>query len=172
MRFRWPHSLVSWGRKYAASKIPGFVWTCLLLPTNKIYCLGIINRLEWLWNSSDSFVLCFCGPDGVQRTCYSIPSILIFLTSKYVPLIYFVTICQKTKDCAPLFLYLMFVVFHNQSPLITTLPSVSKNHRHLVRNSCSLTCTCCDVSEVKRSHLFDSKRVVAQKESQLFENLF
>ena len=50
--------------------------------------------------------------------------------------------------------------------------SVSKSHWHLVCNSCSLTCTCSAVSEVKRSHLFDSKRVVAQKESQLFENQF
>ena len=28
----------------------------------------IANRLEWLWNPPDSFVICFCGPDGAQRS--------------------------------------------------------------------------------------------------------
>ena len=64
-------------------------------------------------------------------TFNSTPSILILLTNKIIPLIYSITICQqKTKDCAPsgsfqhkllhrFFLYFMFVVFYNQSPLIT-----------------------------------------------------
>ena len=71
------------------------------------------------------------GPDSAQHSDYNIPSILIILTNKNVPLIYSITICQqKTKDCVPpgsfqygteeqLFLYLMTVVFHNQSSLIT-----------------------------------------------------
>ena len=77
----------------------------------------------------------------VRRLCYmflwtwrctkfnSIPSILILPTNKNIPLIYSVTICQqKTKDCAPsrsfqhklqYLCFYMFLVFHNQSPLIT-----------------------------------------------------
>ena len=71
------------------------------------------------------------GPDSAQHSDYNIPSILIILTKKNVPLIHSVTICQqKAKDCVPsgsfqhsteaqLFLYLMSVVFHNQSSLKT-----------------------------------------------------
>jgi len=91
-------------------------------------------------------------------TFNSIPRILILLTNKYMPLIYSVTICQqKTKDwapigsfqhntAAPLFLYLMFVVFHNQSPLITmwlhkhtihTTDTIDETFRSLV--GCYLT---------------------------------
>ena len=32
------------------------------------HLLTIVNRLEWLWNLSDSFVICFCGPDRAQRS--------------------------------------------------------------------------------------------------------
>ena len=82
----------------------------------------IVNRLEWLRNPSDSFVICFCGLEGV-----------ILLTNENVLLIYSVTICQqKTKNFAPsrsfqhkrhcVFIFnLLFVVFHNQSPLITVV---------------------------------------------------
>ena len=71
------------------------------------------------------------GPDSAQHSDYNIPSILIILTNKNVPLIHSVTICQqKAKDCVPsgsfqhsteaqLFLYLMSVVCHNQSSLKT-----------------------------------------------------
>ena len=27
----------------------------------------VVNRVEWLWSPSDSFVTCFWGPDGAQR---------------------------------------------------------------------------------------------------------
>ena len=30
--------------------------------------LCIVNWVEWLWNPSDSFVICFCGPESAQRT--------------------------------------------------------------------------------------------------------
>ena len=90
----------------------------------------IVNRLEWLWNPSDSFVVCFCGLKGCTKF-NRIPSVLILLTNENVLLIYSVTICQqKTKDFAPsrsfqhkrhcVFMFnLMVVAFHNQSPLIT-----------------------------------------------------
>ena len=29
---------------------------------------GIVNWVEWLWNPSDSFVICFCGPESAQRS--------------------------------------------------------------------------------------------------------
>ena len=87
---------------------------------------GIVNRLEWLWNPSDSFVICFSGPDGAQR------SIAFLAFWSYLPIktCHYLIRSQKTKDCAPsgsfqhrtatpLVIYLMFVVFHNQSPLIT-----------------------------------------------------
>ena len=28
----------------------------------------IVNWVEWLWNPSDSFVICFCGPESAQRS--------------------------------------------------------------------------------------------------------
>ena len=28
----------------------------------------IVNWVEWLWNPSDSFVTCFCGPESAQRS--------------------------------------------------------------------------------------------------------
>ena len=58
----------------------------------------IVNWVEWLWNRSDSFVICFCGPESAQRS----KEFLSFLWPiKNVALIYSVTICQqKTKDCA------------------------------------------------------------------------
>ena len=28
--------------------------------------LSIFNWVEWLWNPSDSFVICFCGPESAQ----------------------------------------------------------------------------------------------------------
>ena len=28
----------------------------------------IVNWVEWLWNLSDSFVICFCGPESAQRS--------------------------------------------------------------------------------------------------------
>ena len=33
-------------------------------------CVGwsIVNWVEWLWNPSDSFVICFCGPESAQRS--------------------------------------------------------------------------------------------------------
>ena len=30
--------------------------------------LTIVNWVEWLWNPSDSFVICFCGPESAQRS--------------------------------------------------------------------------------------------------------
>ena len=30
--------------------------------------LSIVNWVEWLWNPSDSFVICFCGPESAQRS--------------------------------------------------------------------------------------------------------
>ena len=30
--------------------------------------LDIVNWVEWLWNPSDSFVICFCGPESAQRS--------------------------------------------------------------------------------------------------------
>ena len=29
---------------------------------------SIVNWVEWLWNPSDSFVICFCGPESAQRS--------------------------------------------------------------------------------------------------------
>ena len=33
-------------------------------------CVGwsIVNWVEWLWNPSDSFVICFCWPESAQRS--------------------------------------------------------------------------------------------------------
>ena len=31
-------------------------------------CQNIVNWVEWLWNPSDSFVICFCGPESAQRS--------------------------------------------------------------------------------------------------------
>ena len=60
-----------------------------------------INRVEWLWNTSDSLVDMFLWT-WKCTTFKSIPIILIILTNKNVALIYSVTIWhKKTKDCAP-----------------------------------------------------------------------
>ena len=32
------------------------------------FSLNIVNWVEWLWNASDSFVICFCGPESAQRS--------------------------------------------------------------------------------------------------------
>ena len=28
----------------------------------------MVNTVEWLWDPSDSFVICFCEPEGPQRS--------------------------------------------------------------------------------------------------------
>ena len=40
-----------------------FVETC-----NVVLTFTIVNWVEWLWNPSDSFVICFCGPESAQRS--------------------------------------------------------------------------------------------------------
>ena len=32
------------------------------------FLFTIVNWVEWLWNPSDSFVICFCGPESAQRS--------------------------------------------------------------------------------------------------------
>ena len=82
---------------YFPTKLSGpFTWQ-----TKSWLSSGVVNRLEWLWNLSDSFVICFFWTCRCT-TFNSIPNILILLINKHVPLIYSLTICQqKTKDCAP-----------------------------------------------------------------------
>ena len=38
------------------------------MATIEILLLIIVNWVEWLWNPSDSFVICFCGPESAQRS--------------------------------------------------------------------------------------------------------
>ena len=39
----------------------------LLVCMRRMYVASIIvNWVEWLWNPSDAFVICFCGPEGAQ----------------------------------------------------------------------------------------------------------
>ena len=62
----------------------------------------IVNRVDWLWNLSDSSLVDMFLWTWKCTTLKSIPIILIVLTNKNVALIYSITICQKkTKDCAP-----------------------------------------------------------------------
>ena len=34
----------------------------------RVLGITIVNWVEWLWNPSDSFVICFCGPESAQRS--------------------------------------------------------------------------------------------------------
>ena len=34
----------------------------------KVVEQSIVNWVEWLWNPSDAFVICFCGPESAQRS--------------------------------------------------------------------------------------------------------
>ena len=36
--------------------------------TRLVASCTIVNWVEWLWNPSDSFVICFCGPESAQRS--------------------------------------------------------------------------------------------------------
>ena len=57
----------------------------------------IANRLEWLWNPPDSFVICFYGPDGAQRST-AIPAFWSYWPIKtFHALVYSVAICQLNK---------------------------------------------------------------------------
>ena len=46
--------------------------------------LNIVNWVEWLWNLSDAFVICFCWPDDAQCFDQQHSNILIVLTNKNV----------------------------------------------------------------------------------------
>ena len=94
----------------------------------------LVIKVEWLWKSLDSFVICFCWLFWTWpcTTFNSISIILNLLTKRKIALIYSVTICQQkyTKDCArsgsfqhklPLFSTLMFASFPNQSPFLTMI---------------------------------------------------
>ena len=116
-------------------------WGCSLEFWIKPLDWPIVNRVDWLWNLSDSNSLVDMFLWTWKCTMLKrIPIILIVLTNKNVALIYSITICQKkTKDCAPsgslqhklqqalLFLSLMFAALHNQSPLITMI-GLLKSH--------------------------------------------
>ena len=56
----------------------------------------VVNRVEWLWGPSDSFVTCFLRT--WRRTTFNrIPIILILLTNKNVGFIYSVIICEQKQ---------------------------------------------------------------------------
>ena len=43
--------------------------TFLVISLVIFFCMNtIVNWVEWLWNPSDSFVICFCGPESAQRS--------------------------------------------------------------------------------------------------------
>ena len=43
------------------------LWATLRTTVSSRTCT-IVNWVEWLWNPSDSFVICFCGPESAQRS--------------------------------------------------------------------------------------------------------
>ena len=90
-----------------------------------LFRLGIVNRVEWLWNPSDSLVICFCGLDGEQDSIAFLTFWSYWPTKAshyYIPLQFVSNNNNNKKVCvtaALLCLSLMFSAFHNQSPLLT-----------------------------------------------------
>ena len=90
--------------------------------------LVMVNRVEWLWDPSDSFVICFCEPEGPQRSI-AFQYFFILLTNKNDAIIYSDTICEQKKRIVHyqwasninwstvvfVVFILMFAAFHNRS---------------------------------------------------------
>ena len=97
--------------------------------------LGIVNRGEWLWNSTKFFILCFCSlfwpwPCTKHNSCLLLTEELTNRNVLVTLLIHSVWTQNKrlctvvdlpTWILASLFALLMFAGLHNHSPLLTMI---------------------------------------------------
>ena len=118
----------------------------------------IVNRVEWLWSLSDSFVMCIMFSWTWRCTMFSsIPIILIFPTNKNNASIYYVPICeQRVVHCqrAPNINWssvVVFLIFSSTFPEFGRCVGEPSNVVFSLYFVCVATCTA--VSSSKRSSM-------------------
>ena len=57
-----------WTTELSKIRVRGTDSRVILSNQESVFTQSIVNWVEWLWNPSDSFVICFCGPESAQRS--------------------------------------------------------------------------------------------------------